>query len=45
LALMDPDPYWECGSGTSRPKSMWIRADLDPQHCLQDILRFSSIDW
>ncbi len=40
LALLDPDPYSQCGSGSSRPKWMRIRADLDPdldpdpQHCL-----------
>ncbi len=30
LALLDPDPYSQCGSGSSRPKWMRIRADPDP---------------
>jgi hypothetical protein len=31
------DPHYQCGgygSGCSRPKSVRIRADLDPKHCL-----------
>ncbi len=37
FALLDPDPYSQCGckSGSSRPKWKWIRKDPDPdlQHC------------
>ncbi len=49
LALLDPDPYFQCrsGSGSSWPKWMRIRADpdLDSQHwtqflfCIFDLLR------
>jgi hypothetical protein len=37
FALLDPDSHCQCGSGSSRPKSIRIHVDPNPdaKHCAQ----------